>query len=312
MLKPGLNEVVEKEIKKYTNNVVSIQLCFVREFRFELLICFQAGLKRKVADFKLNLPWLETLDLINTPAPLAPEMAVQLQEQEDKRANQIKNNKKLPQIKPVDDPVLNDFKREMLFHRQAQSAVLEGIAKLKKLGIKTKRPDDFFAEMAKTDEQMQKIRENLVKKQAEAQRSERVKQLRAQRKMGKTLQIQAKLQKAADKKEMLDQVKKYRKGMKKDLSFLNDNKGGKPQNGIVKSKKAIEKEKRKMAKFGFGGKKKGSKLNTKDSSADVSDYKMPGKPNLKRGANKSFKSKGGPAKRPGKNRRQKMKNKGKK
>lgn len=174
---------------------------------------------------KLNLPWIETLDLLNEPAPLAPELAVQMKSQEDKRVNAMKNNKKLAQFETADDPVLNDFKREMLFHRQAQAAVLEGFAKLKQLGIPTIRPDDFFAEMAKTDEHMQKIRENLVKKQSEAERSERVKQLRAQKKIGKAVQKQAKVQKQTEKKEMLDQVKKFRKGMTNNLDFLNDKKG---------------------------------------------------------------------------------------
>jgi len=42
-------------------------------------------------------------------------------------------------------------------YRQAQASVLLGIPKLHKLGIKTKRPDDFFAEMAKTDAHMKKV-----------------------------------------------------------------------------------------------------------------------------------------------------------
>lgn len=53
--------------------------------------------------------------------------------------------------------VVDDFKREMLFHRQAQSAVLDGVTRLKSLGILTKRPDDYFAEMAKSDQHMHKV-----------------------------------------------------------------------------------------------------------------------------------------------------------
>lgn len=55
------------------------------------------------------------------------------------------------------DAVHNDFKRELLFYRQAQAAVLEAIPRLKSMGIKTKRPEDYFAQMAKTDEHMQKV-----------------------------------------------------------------------------------------------------------------------------------------------------------
>lgn len=42
-------------------------------------------------------------------------------------------------------------------YRQAQAAVLEALPKLRKLQIPTRRPDDYFAEMAKSDQQMQKV-----------------------------------------------------------------------------------------------------------------------------------------------------------
>ena len=150
--------------------------------------------------------------------------------------------------------------------------------------------------MAKTDEQIQKIREHLIKKQSQQQRIERVKQLRQQRKEGKMLQIQTKLQRQQEKKEMIDQVKKFKKGgASKDLDFLNSNKGG--SKNI--SKKSMEKRKMKNKKFGFGGKKKGLKTNTKDSAADISEYRRP-KP-------ARAMKKGKDNKRLGKNRRQKVK-----
>jgi rRNA-processing protein EBP2 len=265
-LKPGLN-LAEKAPKQFLNNV--------------------GGLKQKLADFKLNLPWIETLDCVSKQAPLAPELAAQMLVNEERRENQLKNNKKLPQIDPSVDPVLNDFKRETGFHRQAQATVMEALPRLKAMGLKTIRPDDYFAEMAKTDEHMQKIRTHLMQKQVQKQRSERVKQLRTQRKEGKMLQIQTKLDRQKEKKMMLDQVRKVRKGQSKDLGFLD---------GKNKSKRVLEKRRVRDKKFGFGGKKKGSKMNTKDSAADISDYRRPKKP-VGKGKGK------GASKRPGKNRR---------
>lgn len=61
------------------------------------------------------------------------------------------------QITLSQDPVHNDFLREMGFYRQAQSAVLEAIPRLKAMNIKTKRPEDYFAQMAKSDQHMQKV-----------------------------------------------------------------------------------------------------------------------------------------------------------
>ncbi|KAK0179757.1 hypothetical protein PV327_005478 [Microctonus hyperodae] len=261
-------------------------------------------MKKKLNEIKLKLPWIERLDIVNPPAPLAPELALQIQDQKDRRANQMKGNKKLPQYKPEEDPVVNDFKRETNFHRQAQAAVMDGIARLKKLGKSIIRPDDYFAQMAKTDEHMHKVRETLAKKQMAAQRSEKVRQLRQQRKVGKQMQIEATLKKHAEKRKMLEEVKKYRKGVRKDLDFLDDKKTSNKtiDNKNKHDKKRIPmKQKMKDSKFGFGGKKRGSKQNTRESASDVSDYRKPKK--IGRGRNGNQKP------RLGKNRRVQMKTK---
>lgn len=90
-------------------------------------------------EFLLDLEWLERLDFVNKEAPLAPEMAANMLEREQKRENELKNNMKLKQYAQSDDPVLNDFKREMTFYRQAQATVMKAIPMLKMKGIPTKR-----------------------------------------------------------------------------------------------------------------------------------------------------------------------------
>ena len=55
---------------------------------------------------------------------------------------------------------LNEFKRETIFHRQAQLAAIEGIARWKSQGIPTVRPVDYCAEMMKSDPRMRKVRRN--------------------------------------------------------------------------------------------------------------------------------------------------------
>ena len=42
-------------------------------------------------------------------------------------------------------------------YRQAQWAASVGLRKLEELGIPTQRPDDYFAEMVKTDDHMRKV-----------------------------------------------------------------------------------------------------------------------------------------------------------
>lgn len=94
------------------------------------------------------------------------------------------------------------------------------------------------------------------------------------------MQIEATLKKHAEKRKMLEEVKKYRKGIRRDLDFLDDKKkpaGGKKFDGKAGDKRNLAKMKMKSSKYGFGGKKKGSKQNTRDSAADVSEYRRPGK-----------------------------------
>uniref|UniRef100_A0A8B9LDI5 EBNA1 binding protein 2 n=2 Tax=Astyanax mexicanus TaxID=7994 RepID=A0A8B9LDI5_ASTMX len=268
LLKPGLNIPLE-EPKKAVNNV--------------------EGLKKCLADFKKNLPWVERLDLTNKPVDDV------LAKAEGRPSND--------DVNPEDD-----FQREMYFYRQAQATVLEALPKLKKLNIFTKRPDDYFAEMSKTDQHMQKIRKKLMQKQVAMENSEKAKKLREQRKFGKKVQVEVLQKRQKQKRDMMTAVKKYQRGMTDKLDFLEGDKEGK--NGPASSKKQMgkrggpsSKRKYKDQKFGFGGRKKGSKRNTKESHDDVSGFRAKaahGKGGKKFG-------KGGKNKRPGKETRRKMK-----
>lgn len=155
--------------------------------------------------------------------------------------------------------------------------------------------------MAKSDSHMQKVRASLMQKEESQKQSEKVKQLRLQRKEGKAIQIQAKQQRQQEKTEMLNQVKKIRKGVSKDFSFLDGKGKGNPK---VLSRKSLEKRKYRDKKFGFGGKKRGMKVNTRDSAADITEYRKPGRPT--KGGKQKLKNK-----RPGKNRRVQNKSKSK-
>lgn len=279
LIKPGLNTVLapKETSRPKTNNI--------------------DGLKQKLAEFSQKLPWIERLDMVNKPAPLAPELAYQEEQHAKRREKLLKGNKHAVAL--TDDPVHNDFKREMLFYRQAQATVLASLERLKSMKIPTKRPDDYFAQMFKSDEHMQKIRTKLAQKQDEEERITKVRKLREMKKFGKQIQIEVQQKRQKEKKEMLDQVKKFRKGKTDSIDFLEDldaKKGGK--------KKQNEKKQFKDKKFGFGGKKKGSKGNTKQSTDDISSYRpFRANPKNKRAGGKSK------AKRPGKQKRQQMKSK---
>lgn len=271
LLKAGLNVVLEGP-KRAVNNV--------------------NGLKQCLAEFKRDLEWIERLDVTLGPVPeiSGPQSTTQ---NKDKKA-----------VDPEDD-----FQREMSFYRQAQASVLAVLPRLHQLKIPTKRPTDYFAEMAKSDQQMQKIRQKLQVKQAAMEKSEKAKQLRALRKYGKKVQTEVLQKRQREKTHMMNTIKKYQKGFSDKLDFLE----GTQKPGARATKEGAKgqqmrkgpnaKRRYKNQKFGFGGKKKGSKWNTRESYDDVSSFRA------KTAHGKGLKRPGkkGSNKRPGKRTREKMK-----
>ncbi|ORX54708.1 Ebp2-domain-containing protein [Piromyces finnis] len=198
-----------------------------------------------------------------------------------------------------DKTVHDDLKRELAFYEQGLAAALEGRKKYKELNKPFSRPDDYFAEMVKTDEQMSKIRQNMIEESESIKNAEAAKRQRDLRKYGKKVQTEKLLEKNKNKKmemEKINRLKRKRSDNNDDdfdvsLDFNdNDNKNNKPQ----KSKKRLAKDK----KFGYGGKKRGSKQNTAESSADMSGFSHKKMKATTFGGAKNKK-----AKRPGKNKR---------
>merc|ERR1712154_338111 len=151
LIRPGLNAPVHPR-KQFINDV--------------------AGMEECLADLQNGLSWIERLDVCVDMPTSNKGLAL---EEEVASAN-------------LDGDVHNDFKREMSFYQQAQAAVLWAYPRLQTLGVPTLRPTDYFAQMAKTDEHMKKVREKLVEKKTSMERSEKAKKLRELRKFGKKVQ----------------------------------------------------------------------------------------------------------------------------
>jgi rRNA-processing protein EBP2 len=92
----------------------------------------QAALKRITEEFKLkDLPWIETMAVTSS--------------------------------QPIElEDVHDDLNRELAFYQQALEAAKIGREKVKAAGIPFSRPDDFFAEMVKSDEHMEKVQQNVL------------------------------------------------------------------------------------------------------------------------------------------------------
>lgn len=77
------------------------------------------------------------------------------------------------------DPNLNtddDVKRELIFYNIAVKNAIRGINKLKECGEKINRPDDFYAEMIKSDVQMTRVKKQIIEEQQRIKKFEAKKQ----------------------------------------------------------------------------------------------------------------------------------------
>ncbi|KAI9486099.1 MAG: eukaryotic rRNA processing protein EBP2-domain-containing protein, partial [Benjaminiella poitrasii] len=136
----------------------------------------EAAMIRITEEFKLkNLPWIETMTITSTE-PVT-----------------------------VEDPE-NDMQRELAFYQQALEAAKLGRDLVKKADMPFSRPDDYFAEMLKSDEHMAKVRQKLLDETAAVKASEDAKRQRQLKKFGKKVQVEKQLERQKQKAEMLDKI----------------------------------------------------------------------------------------------------------
>lgn len=136
--------------------------------------------------------------------------------------------------------------------------------------------------MVKTDEHMERVRQKLLDERAGIKASEEAKRQRELKKFGKKVQVEKLLERQKKKKELAEKVK----GLKRknqgpdgndDIDFdigLDDalEEGGKsharPKTGKGKDGRAKMPRASRDAKYGFGGKKRYAKENTRESTED--------------------------------------------
>ncbi|KAF2659706.1 Ebp2-domain-containing protein [Lophiostoma macrostomum CBS 122681] len=207
---------------------------------------------------------------------------------------------------PVEIPdVEDDLSRELAFHKQALAAVKDARERLKKEGVAFSRPNDYFAEMVKSDEHMGKIKQKLVDDAAGKKAAAEARRQRDLKKFGKQVQVAKLQERAKEKRDTLEKInllKRKRQGADMtttkeedlfDVELDGAAAAAKTSDRRDASGKPNFKRQKKDAKFGFGGKKRHAKSNDAISSADTRGYpgkKMKGKP-------------GGAKQRPGKSRR---------
>lgn len=197
----------------------------------------------------------------------------------------------LPPI-AVDD----DLKLELAFYGQALAAVTAARAELERLGIPHRRPDDYFAEMMKSDEHMQRVKDKLILEAKRIAVVDTRRKDKAAAKFGKKVAAEKVAERAGEKRRQLDALKQWR--TKKDVGaagsgraggssasaraaevegLLSDkpfHRGARPTQGAGGMGSSKGKQHSKDKKFGFGGRKSTRKDNTARSSASLKEFSV--------------------------------------
>ena len=179
-------------------------------------------------------------------------------------------------LDPNDDP-----KREEIFMKHAELSVRRGLAMLEKAGVKWRRPEDYYAEMYKTDQHMEKIRESMEKSKKEVQERAHRRNMREQKKFGKEVQADVLRQRAQAKNAHMTKLSEWRKKGGKGTSLDLDENEGDDSNLTLGSKKG---GRDKFRKPGAGGAARGganraggAKRSLRPGAGKAKPSKRPGK-----------------------------------
>jgi rRNA-processing protein EBP2 len=118
--------------------------------------------------------------------------------------------------------IYDDTERELAFFKQGLDAAVEGRKKLLALKIPFARPVDYFAEMVKSDEHMDKLKAKLVSEATEKKAREEARRQRQLKKFGKQVQHETLQQRQKEKRETLEKIKSVKRKRKNNEMSGND------------------------------------------------------------------------------------------
>ena len=115
----------------------------------------------------------------------------------------------------LDDPE-DDLKREVAIYNQALSAVRSAQSRMDRIGIPYKRPDDYFAEMTKSDAHMARIKGRMLREHENLVQVEERRKQRTAKKFGKQVQVAKLQERAQQRKREINQVTETRKAARRN------------------------------------------------------------------------------------------------
>jgi rRNA-processing protein EBP2 len=110
----------------------------------------------------------------------------------------------------VEDPN-DDLNRELAFYKVCQAGAIQARGLLKKEGISFTRPGDYFAEMVKNDEHMDKIKKKLYDEAAGKKAAAEARRQRDLKKFGKQVQVAKLQQRAKEKRDTMEKINTLKK-----------------------------------------------------------------------------------------------------
>eukprot|EP01028_Stygiella_incarcerata_P007640 TRINITY_DN317_c0_g1_i1.p1 TRINITY_DN317_c0_g1~~TRINITY_DN317_c0_g1_i1.p1 ORF type:complete len:218 (-),score=93.94 TRINITY_DN317_c0_g1_i1:1448-2101(-) len=111
--------------------------------------------------------------------------------------------------------VFDDKTRENVMYESAVSAVKDALQKLDESGFPHQRPDDYFAEMVKSDDHMRKIKAKLLEEKTQIEDAQERRRVREQKKFGKKVQREKRKEKMDKKKKSKDEAAEWKKRQKR-------------------------------------------------------------------------------------------------
>jgi len=208
--------------------------------------------------------------------------------------------------------VHDDLQRELAFYELSILGVLEAQKRFDAAGVDHKRPVDYYAEMVKTDDHMAKVRHKLLEDENSAKIAEEKRKQRLARKYGKQVQVERQKEKAAEKKDHMQAIDKWRKerkqgGGSEKLPLDMDDMKHRTKRPRESTRATQAKRDARNKKFGSGARdKKMAKLNSSDSAHDMSNFNWKKNKQVPKGMErkgKAGKAGKGKASRPGKSAR---------
>jgi len=227
-----------------------------------------------------HLPFAETLAVIApTPLPFSNSKKGSKKRKRDKFILEEGEGEDFDDEEDDDVDVHDDLKREVAFHDMALESVVLARDSCERSSIPFVRPDDYFAEMVKTDEHMSRIKDRLIfenKKMEAVERRRSDKEGALSAKERKSNKLEGK---AASKRAHMEGVEEWKKSAERGRGKL----GGKVEDGAdelrLKRMESGGQGNKRMAadrKFGFGGKRGRFKGNDTQTLNDASGFNPKG------------------------------------